>query len=119
ERLAHIAVMQGKVASNVPEFHAGDIGTVAKLKETLTGDTLGDKPAAILYPAVQLPEPAISFAIAPNSRGDEDRLGAALHKILERDSSLRFFRESEEEGFPLGRGGQQDCESNVPRPKKR
>ncbi|MBI4480380.1 MAG: GTP-binding protein, partial [Acidobacteria bacterium] len=85
ERLAHISLLQGKTATAVPEIHSGDIGTVAKLKDTLTGDTLGDKASPILYPAVVLPEPSISFAIAPNSRGDEDRLGNALHKILEED----------------------------------
>src|SRR5262249_5819512 len=68
ERLAHISVMQGKTAAQVTELHAGDIGSVAKLKDTLTGDTLGDKTHVILYPPVALPEPAISFAIAPNSR---------------------------------------------------
>ena len=51
------------------ELHAGDIGAVAKLKETLTGDTLGDKAAPIQYPAVKLPEPAITFAIEPKIAG--------------------------------------------------
>nr|MBA3915265.1 GTP-binding protein [Terriglobales bacterium] len=62
EKLAHISIMQGKTAVPVNELHAGDIGAVAKLKETLTGDTLGDKSAPIQYPRVQLPEPAITFA---------------------------------------------------------
>src|SRR5213075_2404109 len=58
EKLAHISVMQGKTAVPVSELHAGDIGAVAKLRETLTGDTLGDKSAPIRYPKVSLPEPA-------------------------------------------------------------
>ncbi|MBI4443417.1 MAG: GTP-binding protein, partial [Acidobacteria bacterium] len=89
ERLAHISLLQGRTAAAIAEIHAGDIGAVAKLKETLTGETLGDKAAPILYPPVKLPEPAISFAIAANSRNDEDRLGAALHRVLEEDPSLR------------------------------
>jgi elongation factor G len=119
ERFAHIALLQGKTATQVPEIHAGDIGSVAKLKETLTGDTLGDKAAPILYPPVKLPEPAISFAIAPNSRGDEDRLGGALHKILEEDTSLRFYRDPQTKEFLLGGAGQQHVEVIVSRLKRR
>ena len=119
ERLAHISVMQGKSPTAVPEIHAGDIGTVAKLKETLTGETLGDKQAPILYPPVKLPEPAISFAIAPSSRGDEDKLGAALHRILEEDTSLRFYRDPQTKEFLLGGAGQQQVEVVVSRLKKR
>jgi elongation factor G len=82
EKLSHISVMQGKTAVPVNELHAGDIGAVAKLKDTLTGDTLGDKSAPIQYPRVKLPEPAITFAIEPKSRADEDKLGPGLHKML-------------------------------------
>jgi len=63
-------------------LHAGDIGSVAKLRETLTGDTLGDKSSPIRYPAVQLPEPAITLAIEPKSSADEDKLGVGLHKLM-------------------------------------
>src|SRR5579862_3817581 len=63
EKFSHISIMQGKTAVPVAELHAGDIGAVAKLKDTLTGDTLGDKSAPIQYPRVKLPEPAITFAI--------------------------------------------------------
>ena len=119
ERLAHISVMQGKAATAVSEIHAGDIGAVAKLKDTLTGDTLGDKADPILYPAVKLPEPAISFAIAPASRGDEDKLGTALHRLLEEDPSLRFYRDQQTKEFLLGGAGQQQVEVAVSRLKKR
>ncbi|HWP85664.1 MAG TPA: elongation factor G [Terriglobia bacterium] len=119
ERLAHISLMQGKAATAVPEIHAGDIGAVAKLKDTLTGDTLGDKGATILYPPVVLPEPCISFAIQPNSRGDEDRLGNALHKILEEDLALRFYRDPQTKEFLLAGSGQQHVEVVVSKLKKR
>ena len=94
EKLAHISVMQGKQAVPVTELHAGDIGAVAKLKETLTGDTLGDKSAPIQYPKVELPEPAITFAIEPKTRADEDKLGVGIHKLMEEDAMLRFFRDA-------------------------
>jgi elongation factor G len=93
EKLAHISIMQGKAAVPVTELHAGDIGAVAKLRDTLTGDTLGDKARAIQYPKVTLPEPAITFAIEPKSRADEDKLGPGIHKLMEEDAMLRFFRD--------------------------
>ncbi|HET7442473.1 MAG TPA: GTP-binding protein, partial [Terriglobales bacterium] len=83
EKLAHISITQGKTAVPVTELHAGDIGAVAKLKDTLTGDTLGDKSGAIQYAKVHLPEPAITFAIEPKSRADEDKLGPGIHKLME------------------------------------
>src|SRR6476469_2824084 len=92
EKFAHISILQGKNAVPVTELHAGDIGSVAKLKDTLTGDTLGDKSAPIQYPRVNLPEPAITFAIEPKSRADEDKLGPGIHNLMEEDAMLRFFR---------------------------
>src|SRR6202795_58775 len=70
ERLQHVQVMQGKTAAAVNELHAGDIGAVAKLKETTTGETLGDKNAPIFYPPAQLPEPSITFASNPTTAPD-------------------------------------------------
>jgi len=119
ERLSHIAVPQGKAQNPVPELRAGDIGVVAKLKETLTGDTLGDKQAPILYPKVQLAEPAISFAIEPKSRGDEDKLSTAIHRMLEEDLLLRFSRNAQTKEFLLSGSGQQHVEIAVSKLKRR
>jgi elongation factor G len=119
EKLAHISVMQGKTAVPVPELHAGDIGAVAKLRETLTGDTLGDKSAAIRYPKVSLPEPAITFAIEPKSRADEDKLGVGIHKLMEEDAMLRFFRDAQTKEFLIAGTGQQHIEVAVAKMKKR
>ena len=82
EKLAHISIMQGKTAVPVTEVHAGDIGAVAKLKDTVTGDTLGDKSAPIQYPKVKLPEPAITFAIEPKSRADAGHRGPPTARRL-------------------------------------
>src|SRR5204862_2129964 len=101
ERLAHIACAMGKTLNPVTELHAGDIGGVAKLKDTLTGDTLADKGSPIAYPAVQLPEPSIAYAISAKTRNDEDRMGNAIHKILEEDQSLRFYRDPQTKEFLL------------------
>ncbi|MFZ0805476.1 MAG: elongation factor G, partial [Candidatus Sulfotelmatobacter sp.] len=119
EKFAHISTMQGKTAVPIPELHAGDIGAVAKLKDTLTGDTLGDKAAPIQYPRVKLPEPAITFAIEPKSRADEDKLGPGLHKQMEEDAMLRFFRDPQTQEFLIAGTGQQHIEVIVAKLKKR
>ena len=119
EKLAHISVMQGKNAVPVTELHAGDIGAVAKLRDTLTGDTLGDKAAPIQYPVVKLPEPAITFAIEPKSRADEDKLGPGIHKLMEEDAMLRFFRDPQTKEFLIAGTGQQHIEVIVSKLKKR
>jgi elongation factor G len=119
EKLAHLSVMQGKQAVAVSELHAGDIGAVAKLRDTLTGDTLGEKAAAIQYPQVSLPEPAVTFAIEPKSRADEDKLSNGVHKLMEEDPMMRFFRDPQTKEFLLAGTGQQHIEVIVSKLKKR
>ena len=119
ERLAHIGTLSGKTIPPVTDLHAGDIGGVAKLKETLTGDTLDDKASPIAYPAVSLPEPSIAYAIAAKTRNDEDRMGNAIQKILEEDRSLRFYRDPQTKEFLLAGSGQQHVEIIVSRLKRR
>jgi elongation factor G len=119
ERLSHIGVVQGKTQTPVAELHAGDIGEVAKLKDTLTGDTLGDKGAPIVFPKLKLAEPAISFAIEPKSRGDEDKLSTAIHRMLEEDLLLRFSRDPQTKEFLLSGAGQQHVEVAVSKLKRR
>lgn len=119
ERFQHISVAQGKKHTQVAELHAGDIGVVGKLKETLTGDTLGEKGATIHYPPIKLPEPLISFAVEPKTRKDEEKMSAAMHKILEEDPSLRYGREEQTREFLLSGSGQQHVEIVVSKLKKR
>ncbi|MGD0199958.1 MAG: elongation factor G [Bryobacteraceae bacterium] len=119
ERLAHIGCLMGKTIQPVTELHAGDIGAVAKLKDTLTGDTLADKSAPIAYPPVKLPEPSIAYAIEAKSRQDEDRVGNAIQRILEEDQSLRWYRDPQTKEFLLAGSGQQHVEVIVSRLRKR
>jgi len=119
ERLQHVQVMQGKTGAEAPEMHAGDIGAVAKLKETLTGDTLGDKAAPVHYPKARIPEPSITFAIEPKTRADEDRIGQGIHKILEEDLALRFSKDPQTKEFLLAGSGQQHIEVVVAKLRKR
>jgi elongation factor G len=119
ERLAHIGVPLGKTITPVNELHAGDIGAVAKLRETLTGDTLTDKSSPVVFSPVKLAEPSIAFAVEAKSRNDEDRMGNALHKLLEEDLSLRFYRDPQTKEFLIAGTGQQHVEIAVSRLKRR
>ena len=120
ERLSHIGCPIGKEIQPVNELQAGDMGAVAKLKDTLTGDTLCEKSDGILYPPVVLPEPSIAFAVTAASRGDEDRMGAghltrSLRRIR-RCASTAIRRRKE---FLLGGSGQQQVEVVVSKLNKR
>lgn len=119
ERFQHLEVRQGKTATAINELHAGDIGTIAKLKDTTTGETLGDKSAPLYYPPAHLPEPSITFAIEPKTRADEDRIGVAIHRILEEDPALRFSRDPQTKEFLLAGAGQQHIEVVVAKLRKR
>jgi elongation factor G len=119
ERFSHLSVVQGRKPTEVAELHAGDIGVVAKLRETLTGDTLGVKGAEIQVDLAPLPEPAMTYAIEPKSRADEDKLAPAIHKLMEEDLLIRFFRDPLTNEFLIGGAGQQHIETIVSRLKKR
>jgi len=119
DRFQHVQVMQGKTATSVNDLRSGDLGAVTKLKDTLTGDTLGDKNAVIFYPPARIPEPSITFAVEPKTRADEDRIGQAIHKILEEDLALRFSRDPQTKEFLLAGAGQQHIEVVVAKLRKR
>jgi elongation factor G len=119
ERFGSIVLSQGKTQVAVPKLLAGDIGAVAKLKDTQTGDTLCDKAHLITYPAVKWVEPVISFAIEPKSRGDEEKISTAIHKLMDEDLGLRYAREPQTKEFLLSGQGQMHVEMAVARLKKR
>jgi elongation factor G len=119
ERFSHLSVMQGRKAVEVPELHAGDLGAVAKLRDTLTGDTLGVKGSDIQVDLHPLPEPAMTYAIEPKSRADEDKLAPAIHKLMEEDLLIRFFRDPQTNEFLIAGAGQPHIEAIVSRLKKR
>ncbi len=119
ERLAHLSIMQGRKAVEVPELHAGDLGAVAKLRDTLTGDTLGAKGAEFQVALPVPPEPAMTYAIEPKSRADEDKLAPAIHKLMEEDLLIRFFRDPQTNEFLIAGAGQPHIEAIVSRLKKR
>jgi elongation factor G len=119
ERFSRISAVQGKDLTPVQAFHAGDLGAVAKLRDTLTADSLGQKDQVIEFPKAKLPLPAIAFAIQPKTRQDEDRLSHAIHKVLEEDPTLTFYRDEQTKEFLLAGNGQQHLEVIVSRLEKR
>jgi elongation factor G len=119
ERLLHLSVMQGRKPMEIPELHAGDLGAVPKLRSTLSGDTLGDKAHEIFLEPVTMPEPVMTYAIEPKSRADEDKLAPALHKLMEEDLMVRFFRDPATGEFLVAGAGQTHIEAIVSKLKKR
>jgi elongation factor G len=119
ERVGNLELLEGKNQTPVPEIQAGDLGAVAKLKETQTGDTLCDKAHPIVYPPLVFPEPATTFAIEPKTRGDEDKISAALHRLMEEDPVLRLARDAQTHEMLLSGIGQLHIEVVVGKLKKR
>src|SRR5207237_8877278 len=91
----------------------------AQLNATQTGDTLADRAAPVVYDPIEYPEAAISFAIEPKSRQDEEKISVALHKILEEDHSLHFDRDAQTKEFILSGSGQLHIETVVDKLRNR
>ncbi len=119
ERLGHLIALQGKTPANVPEFKAGDIGAVAKLKDTKTNDTVADKAAGITFQKIPFPEPVLSYAIEPKSRGDEDKISTAMHRLEEEDPTIKYRRDPQTHELLLAGQGQMHIEVTVAKLKRR
>src|SRR6266516_3949873 len=85
ERVGSLLMLQGKEHEQAKEFGAGDIGAVAKLKETTTGDLLLDAERELEPPALDFPEPVMSFAVTPKAKGDEEKVATSLRRLAEED----------------------------------
>ena len=119
ERFGHVLVLQGKTQTHVPELHAGDLGAVAKLKETHTGETLGDRNAGFIVPPMKFPEAVLAYAIEPKSRGDEDKIGTAMQRLREEDPSIRYDRDPQTHELLLSGQGQLHIEVTVAKLRRR
>ena len=105
EKISTFMIMRGKSSENVDEVFAGDIAAVAKLQYTGTGDTLCYKNNPVVLKGIDFPEPVLQFAVLSKSRGDEDKVAAAINKILEEDLSLRFIKDPDtKESIIIGMG---------------
>ena len=95
ERIGQLLVPRGKDHEQVDELGAGDIGAVAKLKETRAGDVLAGKDARIAFPPLDLPAPVMAFAFEPKSKGDEEKAVNAIRRLEEEDPTLDVHRDQQ------------------------
>lgn len=119
ERIGQVFYMLGKKHVPASIIGPGEIGVVAKLKETNTGDTLCEEAHPIVFEKVKFAEPMISYAIAPKSKGDEEKVSTGLHRILEEDPTIKFHREEETKEMILSGMGQVHLEVALERLKRK
>jgi elongation factor G len=119
ERLGHLLVLEGKTHTQVAELRAGDLGAVAKLKETQTGDTLADKHTPFTFPKLTFAEPVLAYAIEPKTRGDEEKISTALHRLQEEDPTIHYSRDAQTKESLLSGQGQLHIEVTVAKLRRR
>jgi elongation factor G len=119
ERMGHLLRLEGKKQSQVDKLTTGEIGAVAKLKDTEAGDTLADEKAAIRYPGLVPFSAAISFAIEPKTKGDEEKAMQGLHRLMEEDPTLRMQRDAQTKEIILSGVGQLHIEVAVEKLKRK
>jgi elongation factor G len=95
ERVGQLMQLEGKEHVQVAEFGEGDIGAVAKLKETQTGDVLMDAEHEVELPEIGFPEPVMSFAVTPKAKGDEEKMAAGLRRLSEEDPTILMRRDQQ------------------------
>ncbi|HWR98416.1 MAG TPA: elongation factor G [Candidatus Methanoperedens sp.] len=118
ERAGSLNQVLGKALKAVPEVGPGDFAAVVKLKETHTGDTLCDEKHPVVLPPIVFPTPVMSMAVEPKSKGDEDRLSTALHRVTEADALIRISRDPQTKEMLISAMGQQHIEIVVERMKR-
>ena len=95
ERIGQILIPRGKEHEQTDELGAGDIGAVAKLKETRAGDVLAEEDTKISFPALDLPAPVMAFAFEAKTKGDEDKAASAIRRLEEEDPTLDVHRDQQ------------------------
>jgi elongation factor G len=119
ERIGQLFVLKGKEHDTVSEVPAGDIGAVAKLSRTATGDTLSTKDRPVSLAPAEMPEPLLAFAIEPKTKGDEDKLSTALARLREEDPTLRVDRSDETHETVMYGMGESHLEVQLERMKRK
>jgi elongation factor G len=120
ERFGNIFFLEGKNQKPVDSpLVPGDIAAVAKLKETATGDTICTEKASVIFEKVVPPPAIVSFAVAPKSRGDEDKIVSSINRLLEEDPTLTFHRDEQTRDMILSGMGQIHIEVTVEKMKRK
>jgi len=119
EKIGTLFLVQGKKQVPAQVLSAGQIGAVAKLKETLTGDTLCSENQPIVLEFAKFVDPVMSFAIEPKSRGDEDKVSIGIHKLLDEDTTLRFAFDEQTKEMILSGMGQVHLEVTLEKLKRK
>jgi len=119
ERLGHLVLLQGKTQTPVAEIKAGDLGAVAKLKESQTNDLLAEKGVGFTLAPITFPEAVLAYAIEPKSRGDEEKISTALHRLQEEDPTVTYTRDAQTKELLLAGQGQSHIEVTVAKLKRR
>ncbi|MFQ5848076.1 MAG: elongation factor G [Candidatus Methylomirabilales bacterium] len=119
ERIGQLSLLRGKQQTPVGAVGPGDIGAVVKLKETGTGDTLCDEKSAILLEPLPLSTPSISYAVAPKSKGDEEKLSGALSRLMDEDPSLKLGRDQQTKETIVSGMGKVHLEVSLDRLKRK
>jgi elongation factor G len=119
EKFGHIFFLEGKNQKQAETLVPGDIAGVAKLKETITGDTLCYEKAPVVFEKVVVPPPIMSFAVEPKSRGDEDKIASSIHRLTEEDPTIVFSRNVQTKEMILSGMGQTHIEVNVEKMKRK
>ncbi len=119
ERLSHLYVMEGGKTTEVEAASAGDIVATAKLKDTHTGDTLVTGEAKVVFAPTEHIPAVLSYAVTPKTKGDEEKLHAAMEKLMEEDPGVEFRRDDETKEFLISGYGQTHLEVLVERLKRK
>jgi len=119
ERIGQIFELEGKKQKAIKQAVAGDIVAVAKLKETLTGDTLCDKDRPIVYEPAKPLQPVISYAIQPKTKNDEDKIHGALQRLMEEDQTIQARRDEKTHELILSGMGQVHLEVTIEKLKRK
>lgn len=119
EKFGHIFYLEGKSQKQAETLVPGDIAGVAKLKDTVTGDTLASEKAPIIFEKVPIPPPIMSFAVEPKSRGDEDKIASSINRLMEEDPTIVFSRNTQTREMILSGMGQVHIEVNIEKMKRK
>jgi len=119
EKFGNIFFLEGKTQKPAETVIPGDIAGVAKLKETMTGDTLCHEKAPIIYEKLEVPPTIMSFAIEPKSRGDEDKIASCMHRLAEEDPTIIFSRDTQTKEMIISGMGQVHIEVTVEKMKRK